>query len=288
MTEHLLKMHLSSIYGEFTPIRLTGGYTNETFLLSGLQPPLVAKLSRAINKDIDNEINCLKLMKETDIVPRFIELIKTDSYQITVIEYREGVNAQSILDNNDWDKTKEIYKLLGKTLAKDIHSQKYTFEAKGIKECSINEIRLDLDFVPQEWVQLSKEIIASLNDDKEEWVLTHGDYGVHNVLHNPNIGLTVLDWEWSEWANPLTDIAWVCWFTALHYPEKAEQLARLFVEEYKNYNQINLSTKLLKGYCVYKVWKVLNKVENAPIEVQQEWVRRLKWTMETHIFNLIE
>ncbi|HLO11626.1 MAG TPA: aminoglycoside phosphotransferase family protein [Pseudoneobacillus sp.] len=285
MTEKLLIGQLTNTYGKFAPIRLTGGYTNETFLLEGIQPPLVAKVSNTFNKDIENEINCLKLMQETGIVPGLYESFQTDNQQITVIEYCEGKNAQSIMDNGDLEKTSEIYKLLGNTLAKNIHAQKYTFNSKGIRECNVNEILFNLEFVPQELINVSKEMMGSLTDRKEDWVLTHGDYGVHNVLFSPNNSLTVLDWEWSEWANPLTDVAWVCWFTGLHYKEWANQLTSLFVEEYKKYNPINLPGKKLKGYCVYKVWKVLHKVKNAPIEVQEEWIRRLNWTLETDIFD---
>jgi Ser/Thr protein kinase RdoA (MazF antagonist) len=287
LTEQLLIKQLSNTYGQFSPIRLTGGYTNETFLLRGTNPPLVAKVANTFNKDIENEINCLKLTQETGIVPKLYETFQNNNYQITVMEYCEGENAQSILDQKDIDRTNEIYTLLGKTLTKDIHSQKYKKVSKGIRECNISKIPIELEFVPQELSRLSKELISSVNDHKEDWVLTHGDYGVHNVLFKQNRRLTVLDWEWSEWANPLADIAWVCWFTRLHYEEHATILNSLFIKGYTNEQSIPLPIEKLKGYALYKVWKVLNKVQNAPVEVQEEWVRRLKWTIETDIYDFI-
>jgi thiamine kinase-like enzyme len=287
LTEQLLIKHLSNTYGQFSPIRLTGGYTNETFLLEGTNPPLVAKVSNRFNQDIENEINCLKLIQESGIVPKLYETFQINSYQIMVIEYCEGQNAQSILDQNDLEKTKEIYTLLGRTLANGIHSQKYMFSSLGIRECNLKELPLELDFVPQELNRLSNEMISSLNDHKEDWVLTHGDYGVHNVLYNHKNGLTVLDWEWSEWGNPLADIAWVCWFTRLHYEEHATLLNGLFIKGYTNEQSIPLPIEKLKGYALYKVWKVLNKIQLAPVEVQEEWVRRLKWTIETDIYDFI-
>jgi aminoglycoside phosphotransferase (APT) family kinase protein len=287
LTDQLLIKHLSNTYGLFSPIRLTGGYTNETFLLKGTNPPLVGKVANTFNKDIENEINCLKLIQESGIVPKLYETFQTNSYQIMVIEYCEGQNAQSILDQNDLEKTKEIYTLLGRTLANGIHSQKYMFSSLGIRECNIKELSLELDFVPQELSRLSKELISSVNDHKEDWVLTHGDYGVHNVLFKQNCRLTVLDWEWSEWGNPLADIAWVCWFTTLHYPESATLLNSLFIKAYTKDQPISFPVEKLKGYCLYKVWKVLNKVQHATVEVQEEWVRRLKWTIETDIFDCI-
>jgi thiamine kinase-like enzyme len=283
LTEQILKKHLTDKYGDFTPVRLTGGYTNETFILNGTRPLLVVKVANSFNDDMQNEINCLSITEQTGVVPKVYDFIQANHVQITVMEYREGTNGQTILDNNDLERTKELYKSLGKSLSESIHSRKYNFTSNGIRECDLHELNLNLDFVPEILIQNSKEILGKINDTKEEWVLTHGDYGMHNVLYTANNSLTVLDWEWSEWANPFTDIGWVCWFTKLHYPEHANLLNSLFIEEYKSNTLVLLSSEKLKAYCVYKVWKVLNKVKNAPQEVQQEWIRRLKWTIETDV-----
>lgn len=200
------------------------------------------------------------------------------------MEFRKGINGQAILDNNELEKTKELYKSLGESLAKSIHSYKYN-KTSGLNECSLNETTFHLDFVPENLITNSKRILQNIHDIKGEWVLTHGDYGIHNVLYTDSNTLTILDWEWAEWANPLTDIGWVCWFTKLHYPEQADSLLSLFIKEYRNYNPIHLSPETLKAYCVYKVWKVLHKIQNSSKEVQEEWIKRLKWTLETDIIN---
>ncbi|MCM3767641.1 phosphotransferase family protein [Neobacillus niacini] len=283
MNEKIIKKHLNEKYGDFKLERLTGGYTNETFLLkSESQPPLVIKLAHSLNKDIENEINCLKLMQDTGVTPKIYDVINTDRFQIIVMEYRNGQNGQSILDSKEQERAEELYKRLGASLAKNIHSKIYE-EALEIKASDFAELNLDLDFVPEDLIGTSKDILLRINDSQEEWVLTHGDYGVHNVLYTDSNTLTILDWEWAEWANPITDIAWVCWFTKLHFPEYAEVLNPLFMEEYKQHSPIHISPQSLKGYCVYKVWKVLHKVQHAPKEVQQEWIRRLRWTVETDL-----
>ncbi|MFE3577451.1 phosphotransferase family protein [Lysinibacillus sp. NPDC059133] len=287
MTEQLIKRQLKNKYGNFSPTRLTGGYTNTTYLLDGTHPLLVVKVANTFSQDIYNEINCLKLIQETGIAPKFYELLETNDNQITVMEYREGKNGQAIFDDNGVEKIKELYKSLGKSLAKNIHSKKYNFSSNGIKECDLHAIKMSLDFVPEELKRKSKVILQKINDSKMDWVLTHGDYGMHNVLYTEDNVLTVLDWEWSEWANPLNDVGWVCWFTKLHYPKQADSLNSVFIEQYKTNNPIFLSSETLKGYCVYKVWKILHKIKNAPLEVQQEWIRRLEWTIETDIFDFI-
>ncbi|PLS14643.1 hypothetical protein CVD28_27125 [Bacillus sp. M6-12] len=282
---HQIFDQLKDKYGNFYPVRLTGGYTNETFLLKGVQPLLVAKVSRTHNKDVQNEINCLRLMEESGAAPKFYELVNSNVCQITLMEYRKGENGQSILDHNEMERTKELYKKLGKSLAKSVHSKKYNTSPFGIRKCNLQELNLYLDFVPEVLRNESKEILESINDRKEKWVLTHGDYGIHNVLFTKDNAVTILDWEWGEWASPLTDIGWICWFTKLHYPEYANMLNRLFLEEYTQNNDIPLARESLKAYCVYKVWKVLDRVKNGSVEARQEWVRRLQWTIETDIFN---
>jgi predicted Ser/Thr protein kinase len=76
LTEQILKKYLKVKYGEFKPVRLTGGYTNATFLLNGTNLPLVVKVANSFNKDIKNEINCLKITQNTGVVPKFYDFMK--------------------------------------------------------------------------------------------------------------------------------------------------------------------------------------------------------------------
>lgn len=278
---------LKEKYGDFTPVPLSGGYTNETFLLKGTTPSVIAKLASLFNGDIQNEKNALLLLNEAGIGPKFYEFIETDENQITIMEFRLGQNGQSIMDHNEIKKTKELYKNLGTNLARNIHSIKYDHICRGIRESNVHELNYDLDFVPETLIIKSKEFIHTIREIKTNWVLTHGDYGIHNVLYSDAQEVTAIDWEWAEWGNPLNDIAWVCWFTRLHYSESANVLNSLFTNEYIRNMSVDLSSKNLKAHCIYKVWKILSKVKNAPQEVQQEWLRRLAWTIETDIFDFL-
>lgn len=279
----LLKKHLTEKYGEFSATRLTGGYTNETYLLKGSFSPVVAKIANTLNDDFQNEIYSLKMIRDSGIAPKLYEYFEGDNVQVSVMEYRSGTNGQSILDHNDLERTKALYKRLGKILSKHIHFRKYNGFSSGIRECTLHELNINLDFVPKTLIQQSKERLEQIKDHKEDWVLTHGDFGIHNVLYDDHNFLSVLDWEWAEWANPLTDIGWVCWFTKLHYAEHADNLNSIFLNEYQKQSDITISNEKLKSYCLYKVWKIVNKVKDAPDEVKQEWLNRLKWTLEVDL-----
>lgn len=42
--------------------RLTGGYTNLTYLMAGAEPPLVAKITNLSNEDTLNEVQVMRLV----------------------------------------------------------------------------------------------------------------------------------------------------------------------------------------------------------------------------------
>lgn len=280
--KELLQRYLDGKYGGFIPTPLDGGYTNDTYLLNGTSPLIVAKVGGLFNKDLKNEVHSLEITKGLSIVPKIYDYMQKEDVQIVVMEYCEGTNGQAILDNNDLEKTKRLYRALGNSIT-NVHAIRINPGLNRVNYCNINEINLNLDFVPEHLIQSSRHILHKVTDDENNWVLTHGDFGIHNVLYTDEGSITILDWEWSEWANPLVDVAWVCWFTKLHYPDHADLLNSIFIDEYKTNTRTEISSEKLKTYCLYKVWKVLNKVTKAPKEVKQEWVRRLQWTIETNL-----
>lgn len=278
MSVHLLEKLLKGKYGVFESVRLTGGYTNQTYYLSRITPPLVAKIGNGTSVSLLNEANCLKLLAGSKIAPELYEYIETPEARIILMDYSQGTNGQSILDEQDIATAEHIYIKLAEVLAMDIHSHTYKELQVEITKSNLAELKLDLKFVPDELIHRSRSHINIIMESGDDLVLTHGDYGIHNVLYEDG-SLIVLDWEWAEWGNPLSDISWVCWFTQLHYPRYSKKMNDLFIKEYQRHCSCEISAEKLKAFSVYKVWKVLNKIEDAPIDVQQEWVRRLKWTL---------
>jgi aminoglycoside phosphotransferase len=270
-------------------IRLTGGYTNITFLMEGTDPLLVAKVTNLMNHDTLNEVNCLKLLKGSGVSPIVHDVLEISNMRIILMDYRHGVNGQSILDSGDLERAQTLYKTLGHFLASQIHSKSFISNQNGIRKSNAEQLKaskLDLAFVPEDLVRQSSIILSDLDDNEQNWVLTHGDYGAHNILFESDNNLNVLDWEWAEWGNPLNDVAWVCWFTKLHYSELAHILNRAFIDEYLSYNAISISPQQLKTCSIYKVWNILYRVRHSTPKVQDEWVRRLDWTLNIDFSDL--
>ncbi|KGE18075.1 phosphotransferase family protein [Paenibacillus wynnii] len=265
-------------------IRLTGGYTNLTFLMEGSEP-LVAKVAGLQNHDTENEVNCLEFLKASAIAPIIHDVLEFSNERVLVMDYRPGVNGQSILDSGSLERALVLYRSLAQLLATKIHTHALGADPHGIRKSNAEQIRsleLDLGFVPRHLVDQSKTILAELDVNEQNWVLTHGDYGSHNILIDDDNNLNVLDWEWAEWGHPLNDVGWVVWFTKLHYPQLALVLNKAFVEEYIVHSALkSISPHQLKSGNVYKVWNILSRLQNAPPNVQAEWIRRLEWTLDT-------
>ncbi|WP_138751664.1 aminoglycoside phosphotransferase family protein [Paenibacillus sinopodophylli] len=273
---------LKARFGKVNLIPLAGGYTNLAFLVEGSHPLLVAKVVHLSNEDTMNEINGLKLLQGSGVTPIIHDVLDISNMRIVLMDYMNGRNGQSILDSEDWERGTILYKSMGKLLALQIHTHQFDGNDKGIRQSNLARLKEDdlvLEYVPDELAKLSKEILSEAELNEEQWVLTHGDYGSHNVLFEAERHVNVLDWEWAEWGNPLGDVAWVCWFTKLHYSGQAHLLNTVFIKEYLAHYPSTISSEQLKACCVHKVWNILMRVSHAPVEVQTEWVRRLEWTI---------
>ena len=82
------------------------------------------------------------------------------------------------------------------------------------------------------------------------------------------------------------DIAWVLWFTNIHYPNYCQILSNVFINTYLKHNSINISEKLVKVYSISNVLKILNRIKEENIESKKEWVRRLNWTIENDLLKI--
>lgn len=144
-----IKQELIHIFGDVELKQLTGGYTNGVFLIDGTKPAIVAKISDLQNNDGLNEYNSLSLLKDNNCTPIIYGILEVDHSIILLIEYLSGVNAQSILDEDDMKKAERVYELLGKYLAIKIHNVKYdqTTDLPIIKIHSGDYSKLD--FIPR-------------------------------------------------------------------------------------------------------------------------------------------
>lgn len=259
---------------------LTGGYTNSTFLLEGSDPPVIAKIFKNNNRDAKVEINALTLLNHSGVSPSIYEYFEDDTQLYIIMDYVHGINGQRFLDNGDINKAREIYKLLGARLAKDIHSVKRWDNSTDLPAIELeNSAVHTLDFVPGNL----KDVIGRILNFpvKEEKTLIHGDYGPHNTIIS-NDFVTVIDWEWAGWGNPLQDVAWVIWFVHLHYPHFCKELSEIFLHTYCLNSNVQVTEEATKAFSISRVINILSRIHNSNAEIKKEWLRRLEWTVQTN------
>jgi thiamine kinase-like enzyme len=268
---------------KFQNIKLTelsGGYTNSTLLLEGSDPLVISKIFKKDNSDARVEINSLTLLNKSDVSPRIHDYFEDNELLYIIMDYVHGVNSQRFLDNDDTVKAREIYKLLGIRLAKDIHSMKQRNGNSDLPIIELINVDIDsLDFVPSVLKNIVKRILNI--SVKEEKTLIHGDYGPHNTIIS-NDSMFVIDWEWAGWGNPLQDVAWVVWFVHLHYPYFCKELSEIFLNTYSLYSDIRITEELVKAFSISRVINILERIKNANIDIKNEWLRRLEWTLQTN------
>jgi aminoglycoside phosphotransferase (APT) family kinase protein len=102
--------------------------------------------------------------------------------------------------------------------------------------------------------------------------LVHGDPGAHNILWQGRIS-ALLDWEWSGYGDPLTDIAWICW--TLRFRQIPASIRAVFL---RAYGQEHPDPAILRDLAFAQISAILVRVADSPA-ARAEWVRRLEWTL---------
>ena len=271
-------------YKNVNLVKINGGYTNNVFLLENHFPKIIVKIfnKKQYNNDTGkNELNALRLLNGSNVSPKLHDFLEDDSNLYIIMDYIIGINGQNILDNNEIDNIKKLYELLGYNLSKNIHSIKQEKNVMKLPEIKLEDINNGIfEYLDNN----TKETIKNMLDIKvnENNTLIHGDFGPHNVIYQNN-SIIAIDWEWAGYGNPMYDIAWVLWFTNIHYPNYCQILSNVFINTYLKHNSINISEKLVKAYSISNVLKILSRIKEENVESKNEWIRRLNWTIENDL-----
>ena len=284
MLAETIETYLRNRFGDIQFKSATFSGTNQVYFLEGTTPLRVAKIAGLKSDDISNEYYCLKFLEESGLVPKPESIDFVAGATVLIMEGRPGHNLLEIildLNRTAWQDTLPYYRQLGSWLA-GIH--RYRYVAKNEIRCSelqqIKNALWSLVFVPEELCHQSYDALCGIEEKETEWVLTHGDYGAHNVLITKAGEASVIDWEFGEWNHPLNDVANVHFWTHLHFPENARERCRSFLEGYILQRPITFSAEMLRSYCIYRIWVILMRVGGLPEHVKAEWIRRLRWALQ--------
>lgn len=279
-----VEKYLRSKFGNIHFKRATFSGTNQIYLLEGTTPLRVAKIAGLRSEDIFNEYECLKVLEESGLAPKPESIDCVDGSTVLLMEGRPGKNLLEVIlefKDIDWRESLPFYRRLGDWLT-TIHQYRYN-PKYGIRSSELRRVKdalRSVAFVPGELARQSYEALCRIDENQAEWVLTHGDYGAHNILVSEATEVSVIDWEFGEWNHPLNDVANVYFWTHLHFPENARERCRFFLEGYMSQHPLSFSGELLRSYCIYRIWVILLRVQELPEQVKAEWVRRLRWALQ--------
>lgn len=268
-------------YGGYKAESMAGGFTNATYCLQGGGQKLVAKIANLSNSDIENEKLVLSFLKDKDFTPQVVDSFQDSGTQVLVTKFAGGQNGQAVLDAGNRERAEILFTKMGLCLARSIHSYAYDGNLYGMRAGRNGPLQFNMSFLPESLADSCNAAVSGFHFRREEWVLTHGDFGAHNLLIDDSDQLTVMDWEWAEWFHPLVDLAWACWNTQLHYPGIADTLLPAFLEAYQSIKPVSFSADTMKICVLYKLHTLLSRMEYADEEAQKKWTHRLKWALES-------
>ncbi|WP_298788438.1 phosphotransferase family protein [uncultured Marinococcus sp.] len=271
-----VKKEWEKIIGPFASERLTGGFSHHTFLVTQASRQYVLKIEKGSGGYLRREYEVLEQLRGASFLPAPAGFLEAEGYFSFMQSYHRGENVSKLASHSSF--WLEAYKSLAVMLASEVHSR------KG----SIREY--DRNAEPLQWNIDALPPGAMHHQAVEVWkartstgiTFVHGDAGPHNMILNENHRAVLIDWEWAGWNDPMIDISWALWNAAFHAPERYSELRRAFLETYVSIRTMNITETNIKAYSLAVIYRALGRVRRSPEAIQNRWVKRLDWTLNSN------
>ncbi len=257
---------LKNKYNNSVILPVTGGGTNELYIVSRNGETKLVKIAGICSEDILNEYNALQLLSEKNETPKVYDLFYIGNRAGIEMEFIKGKNMLDILLGlNEKENIYLNFKRLGEILSR-LHSRLHSRHLRNVnivKKAAVFDADSfwEIDYVPRELLNEAVSVLKSVKLNDNELILTHGDFGYHNMLITEDGMIKVIDWEFAELNHPLNDIASVFFWTHLHFKEDAEERCKHFINAYTENMPIR-NDELLMPFCVYKVLFIMRRTLN--------------------------
>ncbi|GEK58705.1 hypothetical protein CHL76_10845 [Marinococcus halophilus] len=270
-----VKKEWEKIIGPFTSVRLTGGFSHHTFLITQPSGQRVLKIEKGRSGYLRREYEVLEELRGSSFLPAPAGRLQLGDYFSFMQSYHEGENVSQL--NSQSSYWSEAYKKLAVTLASKVHSR-----PGNIREYDRNAAPLRRGretFVPEEMHDKAVDIWEARTPVGTTFI--HGDAGPHNVILNKKGNIILIDWEWAGWNDPMVDISWALWNAAFHAPKKYHELRRIFLKAYGSIRPVEITDANIKAYSLVVIYRALGRVKHSPKAIQRRWIKRLEWTLHS-------
>lgn len=204
-------------FGELGRIRSTvGGFSNTTFATTLDGFPVVVKANNGDRKrtDLQRETALLQYLAETDLptpVLRGFGVDDGDEWTVLILEAITSESGLNLVQRGDIDELVRAGREFGRLMSQ-VHEQ-------PLSPVNVPDSHgLDL---AKRWADdrtglpdLAANLAFTHPALRVGVSLVHGDAGLHNTLWADGKLVSLIDWEFAGFGNPLADVAWTWWSMA--------------------------------------------------------------------------
>jgi aminoglycoside phosphotransferase (APT) family kinase protein len=260
----------------------TGGFSNLTAIVSIGADRCAIKAATAPLKraDLRREARVLRLLQDSGLpIPTLLALAEDQAWTVAVTCFVAGELGLRVLERAP-DELEPLYSELGRLLAALHRTPLAEVDPTLLLAGRAGHLLHLLPALPID-AELRTTLAASL--EHPIWQpatagLVHGDAGLHNLLWDGRI-TALLDWEWAGWGSPLLDLAWLAW--TMRWRSLPPALWATFLAGYGHGPALAYrgSAEALRALALGQIAGILARVQDQP-GAWQEWLRRLRWTLE--------
>lgn len=278
-------LETQSADGVVRDVRATfGGFSHLTFFADLGFGPIVVKASSAFEKraDVRRDGQMLVRLRDSGLpTPRVLATTDdADGWTIVVLSKLDGDGGLGVLQTAT-DAELPARGTAMARLLRMVHraAPEPTSDADLDLAARANHSRIAVEpaGLPDDVRSILEEALAAPLL-QHGVALVHGDFGFHNTLwsdaQSPGV-VGLLDWEWSGWGNPLTDLAWLWWTLCFRRAPPAmmdavfEEYGRVAVRAL-GWSHANVHALV----CAQMAQVVLRTPPDSPPRI--EWIRRIR------------
>lgn len=261
-----------------------GGFSNLTVTARIGGVPVVVKAAERPEKraDLRREAHVLALLRRRLAVPRLLATVEDEGWTVLVLRQRRGLPGVRLYGGPQ-EALMAPLTALGRTLAR-LHRRALAPppepEATGLlvaTRAARLAARLNDLPLPGELRGPLAEALTHPAWNPARPRLIHGDAGLHNVLWSAG-GLVLLDWELAGWGDPRLDLAWAGWTLRFRGVSPAGWEALLAGYGPEHATALGLDRETLQALALGQAAGLLARAAGQP--AWDEWLRRLRWTLD--------
>ncbi len=264
-------------FGEVGRIRSTvGGFSHTTFVTTIDGATVVVKANSGDGKraDLRRETAFLQFLATTPLpVPilRGFGVDEDDTWTVLVLESIDAESGLNLVQRGDVDELIHAGRELGRLMSL-VHQQ--PFGPLDVADSVGVDLAVRWADDRRQVTELGTNLAFAHSALRVGGALVHGDAGLHNTLWANGHLVSLIDWEFAGYGNPLADVAWAWW--SMSFRRLVPDAWEAFVHGYRGERLITLGWTADAALELVRAQMISLMVRTTPeSNARKEWTRRL-------------